>query len=333
MEVIYDKIEKTDRFGTDLIWRGKFFGVLDIVCEGKHGRFDIYKGLLVPCLYDEIIGSTDYFIVVQDGVKGAYFNDKMIIPCRYDNIENRDIVVKNGRKGLYVAGKEVVQPIYEDIEIFAIQSHSQRNHQIYKTFVNNQVGLCDMKGEICPPMYDEIIEKYSIGITIKKGKLIGCYTEKNKIIEPQFDDIKRLSPQYYGYSQQGRWGVFNDEGDIIISPIYDDVKLLTRACFSVLIDNKWGLIDSQEKNCVPAKYDDIEVVGQTIYARKGREMYTIGNDSKFLKTFWSDHSCGYKDNPSLLEYDCNLMNLFDTDKQDAPTPNKNTEIATDELPF
>ena len=331
LEVIYDKIEKTDRFGTDSNWPD-IFGVLDIICEGKHGRYDIYKGLLVPCLYDEIIGSTDYFIVVQDGLKGAYFNDKMIIPCLYDNIENRNIVVKNGRKGLYAAGKEVVQPIYEDIKFFAIQSHNQRNHQIYRTFTNHLVGLCDIKGEICSPMYDEIIEEYSIGVTIKKGKLIGCYTEKNKIIEPQFDDIKRLSPQYYAYSQQGRWGVFNDEGDIIINPIYDEVKLLGSARFSVLIDNKWGLVDLHGEYIASAKFDVIEIMGKTIYARIGRKMYVLKNDTEFLKTFWSDRSCGYIDKSSVLEYDSNLENLFNVNEP-VKSNSSNDAIAIDELPF
>lgn len=250
-----------------------------IKCNGFYGIYDIYKGIIIPCIYDKVAKTKfdNIYIVKQNGFKGIHG----LIPCIYDDIElysytkdtNYSIVVRNGLYGIYGNGKEII-----------------------------------------PTIYDEINIDYHNGIVLKKGNLKGFYTEKNSIVEPQYEDINKLCPQYYAFSQFGKWGVINNYNEIIVPPIYQDIKLEKSdndLFFSVLLDDYMGILNTSGTTIIPIKFNDIIIEEGIFYLRIGKNMYVWDKVEKFIKTFWSDYSCGYDSiNSSIMTIDSNLIDLL-----------------------
>ena len=249
-----------------------------IKCNGFYGIYDIYKGIIIPCIYDEVEKTkfNNIYIVKQNGFKGIHG----LIPCIYDDIElysctkdiNYSIVVKNELCGIYSNGKEIIPTVYDDINI---------DHN---------------------------------GIVLKKGNLKGFYTEENNIVEPQYEDINKLCAQYYAFLQLGKWGVINNNNEVIVPPIYQDIKLEKSdndLFFSVLLDDYMGILNTSGTTIIPIKFNDIIIEEGIFYLRIGKNMYVWDKAEKFIKTFWNDYSCGYDDiNSSIITYDSHLVDLL-----------------------
>jgi len=322
LEVIYDEISKYPYCNNTATLR----------LGGMQGLYDLDRGVVVPCLYDEIIKPTSWgFHVKLKGLNGIHDN----IPCIYDDFEIKDysyaIVIKNGGRGICKRGKEIIPPIYDLVEYCYFD--------MYKTFLNGKVGVYENDCLICNPLYDDFFIDYR-GNILRKNELYGIITDNKKIIEPQYEDIKKLSSTFYAYLQMGRWGIVDENNRIILSPQYQDIYTVDMAddegkpLFRVKIGLYWGIVNLNGLFVIPTKYDYITSDKGIIYVRKGRNSYRLDNNSeKFVKKIGADYSCGYIDDSLLFKYDCNLMNLFDTDEQDAPTSKKDVEITTDELPF
>lgn len=287
-----------------------------IKCNGLYGIYNIHKGWIIPCLYEEIIKETEQgYVVKQNGLKGIH----NLIPCAYDNIileKSCTIVVKNNRIGVYKSGKEIIHPAYDKIEcLFDYDENFIFNNIIYKTHLNDKVGVYKNEHKICNPIYDDFtIDKRSHLIKLKG--LYGIITDNNKIIEPQFQSIKRLYPNFYSFFQSGKWGVVDENSNVIFKPQFQDVDSIDivndkdKPLFKVKIEEYWGVIDWEEKFIVPAIYDYISTDEGIIYTRKGRNKYKIDKDEEFVGKIGYDQSCGYINNPTIFAYDKNLNDLL-----------------------
>ena len=306
--------ENTCTFDLEIKYDEIFYG--KIKCNGLYGIYNIHKGWIVPCLYEEIIKETKQgYVVKQNGLKGIHG----LIPCAYDDIilENScAIVVKNNRIGVYKNGKEIIHPAYDKIEcLLDYDEHYICNNIIYKTYLNDKVGVYKNDHKICTPIYDDFIINEKSHLIKLKG-LYGIITDNNKIIEPQYESIKRLYPEFYAFFQSGKWGIINESNIIVFKPQFIDIDAINivdnegKPLFCIKFDSYWGIMNFEGNLIVPAIYDYITTDGENIYARKGRNKFKLDKDEKFVEKIGYDQSCGYLENIALLAYDSSLNDFF-----------------------
>lgn len=244
----------------------------------------------------------------NDNLYGIYsFRHGLIIPCLFDNIISKFgvyIVEKNKLKGAYNYQKELVPPIYDEVK------HIHRNEFIIST--NKLFGLMKDGQIICPPIYDEIIWKYDNWYNIIKGKLVGIITDTYSIIEPQYEDLNLLDSNYYAYKENGKWGIIDKNMNIIFYPKYNYISCKCNDYFIVEENGFAGIIDMKENYLIPPTFESIVFENNTFYGRKGRNIYIIDKEEKFIQTIGRKNNANGYDSSccSLFEYDSNLSDLF-----------------------
>lgn len=280
LNVIYDKIEKANNFGSGNVAWGDFCGLLELTIKKYQGIFDIYKGLMVPCQYDSIIHVSNHtlFKVVKNGRVGLFSNGNEIVPVLYDDVGQLSRgykVTLNGLHGIYINGSEKSLPIYDNI--------------------TNMDGA----------------------IIIEKGGLYGILTNENTIIEPIYKKIKQLYANYYAFFESDNWGVLDNKGHIIISPKYQQIYCINitdksdNCCFCVQIDDYWGVINTKETIIIQPIYDYITVKDGIAYARIGRRKFIINKNEETAENFIGNNTLGYEEEHStMLAYDCSIIDLF-----------------------
>lgn len=343
LEVIYDKIIKLEE-------SYNYNKMLELRRAGFKGIYNLEKNMMIPCIYNEIKKTPYGHLVELNGLKGVYFDSFISTPCSYDEIDyTRDnykhanylIVSKNNYKGIYCNEREVLPAIYDSIEILndgrykvvqegKVGIYSNEKAIIptifdsiedcwngtYKTKLNEKIGIYKNECEIIPTIYDDIIILYK-GFIIQKGGFYGLITDDNKIIEPQYENIKRLCFNYYAILQLGKWGIIENNNKLIISPKYEDIEALcyeskfnNMILFNAKLKNYWGTIDIMNNIIIPFKYDYITTSKNNIYGRIGRIYYLLNKGEEFKSQFLSDYSCGYDNsNSSIFEFDKDELDL------------------------
>lgn len=310
LDIIYDEIIKTNSWNPI---------ILELRRKEFKGIYNLNEGMIFPCIYNYIENTFWGFLVHLNGLKGAYVNRGNIytIPCLYDDIIfNNDVflgtdysyisIVKDNHKGIFRYGKEIVPAIYDSVEVLS--------NDKYRTSLNGKIGLYNNEYEICPPVFDEI--DY-LGKIVKKGILYGLITDDNKIIEPQYENIKRLCFNYYAILHLGKWGIIDNYNKLFINPQYEDIEALcyeskfnNMILFKAKSDNYWGTIDIMNNTIIPFKFDYITTSKKSIYGRIGRNYYLLNKGEEFKSQFFSDYSCGYDNsNSSIFDFDKDELDL------------------------
>lgn len=160
-----------------------------IVTEDFNNNKNIYKvenGELKKVTntnYEDVkILSVQDFIVKQNNKYGVIMREKIILPIKFDKIENiglhEFIVTKNGKQGIYHYGDIILDINYDKIEFLGYWD-------LYKVCKNNKCGLYDKRYNRTTELkYDDIIainrDKFKV-ISGKKEKTISRKTLTEKV--------------------------------------------------------------------------------------------------------------------------------------------------------
>ena len=200
----------------------------------KYGYIN-YKGktLIKYNSYDDIKRINEikddenvYLIVNLDNKYGLLKNDKLIIECKYDNIEYNEetglIRVRNdGKYGVYnLDGNEIV-PV-ENIDIVF------KGKKITAKKTNNTIEY-DLQGnELKDNKYKMILStknpEYSITVT-KDNKYGVINNNEIEVVENKYSYLKYLDNNYFAiYSDDNKIGIIDNNGSVILEPKYDVVQ-------------------------------------------------------------------------------------------------------------
>lgn len=200
--------------------------------NNKMGLVDTVDGFeVVPCIYDDILYLSGYFLVQRNGKWGFYENGKEIISCSFDTyypyLHDTFIVSSNG--------------------YFGIIRRSEEGQ--YYTVPCKYDGITPRKYDIS---YDNgyfIVKensKYGVLHLTLTGRIIVC-------LPVIYDSIDS-----YGYSnkyiveQNGKKGVFNSEGEIFLDCKYDiiDFNFRENLMWIKLVKDSHAEIINQDKSHV-----------------------------------------------------------------------------------
>ena len=254
--------------------------------EGLVGAKSLSGKILIPCEYDGLIHTDQYFIngffLYKNGRAGfADSNGKIIIPCeKYNEISllkggNKYFVVEYmGRKGLCDEnGNELIKPIYDDIKY-------EWDEKIH-AHVGNMEGIIDEGGNIIVPfeytkvVYDQNTGNYEVEILHKKGVCNG----KGQIIIPAC--YTKIQSSYY--LKNGPLGLTYTVKDGKTEGIYtNDGKMIfpTGLFEHLYIDNFhfWGLPVKDEWYIKAWSGNDIEKADLFYYDFNGNLLYDSRED-------------------------------------------------------
>jgi WG containing repeat len=143
--------------------------------EGKEGVITLRNKEIVPLMYDEVkdVDSTaihGIYIVKKNGKYGLARADKLLLPCNYDTITERNgqvqgfILRQNNKQGAFIYDKQrklydiLIRAEYDDIRnLYAFQAANFNRSVAYELWYensvfmvyiskNNKQGFVDLKG-------------------------------------------------------------------------------------------------------------------------------------------------------------------------------------------
>lgn len=271
----FDEIQAIMFFGT---FQGfdyeDFSGYFQIGKNKNYGLCDYLGNIIIPCNYVEldISDGGNHKTIISVDKKFGIYNSKerrMIIPCKYDNIqaiyagvvysniiENVWVLQNNGKYGLHDLNGEILPCQFDEIEPVTKPNSDDTDEEfadIFQLKQNNKIGLCDKNGHvIIPCAYDSISEKNSFWEVESHGKY-GIYTkEDNNIIPCIYDEICSVKTKIYKSLQTNNCDTF---GEMI--NVYNVCDCSSQ--YLVKIVDKYGIYDiKQNREIIPCQYMDIK---------------------------------------------------------------------------
>ena len=169
-------------------------------------------------------------------------NYNVIIPFEYDRIESLGgyVPMKGNKKG-YFDGKLILDAKYDDVEKCVFSDDSKESGKLVLAKLDGKFAAFDYSGnQVLPFEYDEIIrtsafsEKYlryieaSSVLILRKGIRFGLASIKGKLLLPlKYDslEIKSYSNgvSHFYASLNGKYGVVDTNDDIVVDFVYDDL--------------------------------------------------------------------------------------------------------------
>ena len=188
--------------------------------NGKWGAVDRSGQLVVPCSFDEMSSFCNgYSIIKQKGKYGLFYNNKMVIEAKYDNLLDPTRILGSDCSAL---------------------SAPNVSHVIYVSVANGvdkqNIVLFDGKTLFSSP-YEMRVDKLVNGYAVVKTAEYGVFSNAkcaligpkgDVLIKPVYSDIKFLSADakntYFMFkTSAGKCGVLNARGQVVVNAFADDV--------------------------------------------------------------------------------------------------------------
>lgn len=181
-------------------------GFIPVLKNDKVGYINVQGRLVVPTIYDNLIGPDDKYNEVW--AKPVY--------------QGRIVVAKDGNYGVIDTNNKIILAF--DNSYITIDSFSNERAPVY-SIENGKWGLIDINGkEVVAPQYDDIdghlgghygFHEGLLGL--KKGNKWGFITKTGKVAIPfVYDEIRPFSEQLAGVRKGGKWGFINGANKTVI---------------------------------------------------------------------------------------------------------------------
>lgn len=216
------------------------------------------------------------FIIEKNGLKGVFYDGKIIISAKFDEIDlNADdskICCKKGDKVqyydydgnlIYIDNNRTIGISTEDTLAATATNYFEGDYKVIS--IDNKVGLIDAFGDIViPTKYDEIKRNYScrpgIWELISNNQYGWFVVETKAIIEPRFDKIiveedGIIAIQDYNYY------ISNIYGNFYKIPMFSEIKRLHNGNHLFEIDGLWGMFDMVGNILLVPIYSEISDAG------------------------------------------------------------------------
>ncbi len=227
--------------------------------------YDLNSQVIIPPIYDHVIGCGSNIYIVSNGNNYALFNSNgsvLIDFYKYKSfgrfINGLMLVQNNENKFGYIdtLGRVKIPFIFDSATDF----NSYKKVAVVKR--NGKVSVIDLLGNnLISFKYDEI----NLGedfLYVKTNNLWGLMNWNGKeITELKYEGISSLSSQK-GISvvkKNSKYGLVNFRGKEILPLEYDFIQQYQGEGVIVHIKNKQGIVDKDGKFIVPAIYDEIQI--------------------------------------------------------------------------
>lgn len=283
-----------------------------------YGVVNIWSVLVIPTIYYFILSQkqgANYYFAVTDRYKHkmGLLNEgrNIVIPFEYNMIKVSDkyhnwiIISKNGRKGVIDFNNNIIIPTeYFDVldlseGCSAVKYVSQDSiAKILESTMITNLGYLEeihkgllygysMIGGISRnPDY-----KYKNYTALELSNALSDTLARRNFFELNSKFLGDLGSNYesfciciiignYWSQLPGKWGYFDERGELIIDFIYDDAKSFKDGYAKVKFNNKWGVINRKGQVVIPIKYRDdyyslSKVDGYDLFEIKRKDEWTI----------------------------------------------------------
>ena len=218
--------------------------------KNKSGLINADGDTILPFEFDYLMSSfTDNpLLLFSKGseLKGVVnYQNEVVIPPSYDNIDIRSGFIKGKRDNKYYAFDADGEPLttvgYEKV------SSSGSNLVMVKK--NGRVGLINSKTKkkVIDLEYDRINYLDSKYLSIEKNGNVGLYDFENNIfvLPLEYERISSRFANFFVLKDKGKYGlVSKSSGKVTVPCVYDKIKTYSEGSFYVKLDNKEGIVDT-----------------------------------------------------------------------------------------
>lgn len=198
----------------------------------------------------------DFKIVVQSGKSGITYDDRVALPCEYDEITRKNdccFRIKQGQKYGLVS-----------VLFYRKRQHSEKDRCLFTAPVKQ--GYISMIQSL-PCEYDRI-ENTGSSLQLTKDNKMGLANSfGNRIVPCQYDQISMVDNKYY-VTRGNKQGVFNYYGNTIIPCKYTAIEFKSNHYY-VTDGNLHGVYNYYGNTVIPCKYDQIEFSNNHYYVTSG----------------------------------------------------------------
>lgn len=219
-----DKLEFVVKPQFDKVDDGYGYGKI-VMHQGLYGVISSSAKILVPCMYECIVVTKEYFIVKRNELWGILDGSgREILPCVYSQITDKEpyfVVHTNNKKGvLFKHNNDFIAPQYDRIGRYMPQK------ELLVVEQGNCCGAVDMHGkEVIPCEYYDI-DEWDDCIQLRGSSGYGLLLCRGQVVfEGLFDSMGRicgLNNLFYLSDMWDSYTIF-DTYKMISSQFYDDI--------------------------------------------------------------------------------------------------------------
>lgn len=205
----------------------KYYGqnLFLIRLKNRWGLVNRSNKILLPTEYTEIkFVNADVCQIKKDDKVGLISKyGYPILPVLYDKIdqftENTYVVEIAGKRGILGSLGEALVPVqYDGFNVIP-------GSYMYSVISGNKVGLMDYSFKIVLETEYDKIEPSALGMTLYKDGKIGFYTESGKIINPSYEQILFVQPEFgLAVVKQGQKLAFVTKSGVETPAVYENIS-------------------------------------------------------------------------------------------------------------
>jgi hypothetical protein len=281
-----------------------------------YGVIDFNSDIVLPLLYEQIFiyqHNNKYYFAVKDKYKNktglinefvGNRDEEIIIPFEYNRISvseenyNWIAVSKNNRYGAIDFDNNIIVPI-KYMYVSTISEGMANVKYVEPDTISKYRASSDIKGirpleniHTALKGYFDFISIYrnpdykykeytrlelanALSDTLARYK----FYEQNAVYLRDYCNYEEFCLQIViGYSQDlpGKWGYFNDKGELVIDFIYDDAEPFENGLAVVKFNGKWGAINKKGEIVIPIKYTELERIN-------GYDLFVVAKNKRDKK--------------------------------------------------
>jgi len=234
----------------------KYYFVIEDKNTKKTGLLNERQEIVIPFNYDWIRVDENYFnwIGAFDNNRGGVidFNNNIVIPFEYYNM----LILTEGLAEVKYVHPDSITSILNSNVIK--DSYSLEEIHIGLSFVKVWIGI--YKNPNYEYAHYTIIELKN---ALSDPATRHTYYESNSKYLRQYDDYEsfcmRILVDDWREDIPGKWGFFNEAGELVIDFIYDNVESFKNGLAKVKFNNKWGIINRKGEVVIPIKFNEDEI--------------------------------------------------------------------------
>jgi hypothetical protein len=241
------------------------------------GYSDIFGHWVINPFYTKVTPYIENKAVVQKGAKYGVIDceGNVILHVEYDKLTNfRNGKIWAKKAGLWSLlnekGAVLVAPTFTEINPIA-------NTELAWVKKDNVWGLInEEKGNfICKPQY-KVAQLMSENATlVQLTDLFGVvnHVDCGYLLPMNISKVKKVALHIIIFQQNGKWGIFNEQGKISANAIYDSLSLKYTDILIFKKDGAYGLINLNGKELTDASYEEIDDFSEGLFLMKQKGKY------------------------------------------------------------
>ncbi len=145
---------------------------------------------------------------------------------------------------------------------------------------NLKAYAIDRTGKIVSPGFDQLVQMQDTVLSIysnEESDTLGgwgiCTISGRKLLDPAYDEIRRINAVVYAFRKDSLWGFVNINGTLLSKPDYDTAFAFGRDYLLLSKGNKIGLMRNDGKRILDNSYEEIYNPNALLFAAKEKKKF------------------------------------------------------------